>query len=164
MYELGDVEPVCTDLNLLGGMCRGKFSVISLVLRVIFFTEHCSGSDCNIGYIGDVLPEETTTQTTAQPTMQTSPQPTTRTTPTTTSTRTSSTTAMSTEPMTEAPSTVTTGTTSTMAPTPSSTAPTTTSTSTLPTNPTPVPDEPVSDDAYLIFYCIELLFLTILIL
>ena len=31
MYELGDVEPVCTDLNLLGGMCRGKLSVIYLI-------------------------------------------------------------------------------------------------------------------------------------
>ena len=31
MYELGDVEPVCTDLNLLGGMCRGKFSLVYLV-------------------------------------------------------------------------------------------------------------------------------------
>ena len=30
MYELGDVEPDCRDLNLLGGMCRGKFSVLNL--------------------------------------------------------------------------------------------------------------------------------------
>ena len=73
---------------------------------------------------------------------------------------------MATEPMTEAPTTsLTTPTTtsSTMAPTPSSTASTTT-TSTLPTIPTPVPDEPVGDNAHLIFYCIELLFLTNLIL
>ena len=74
---------------------------------------------------------------------------------------------MSTAPITEAsptPTTATTkaSTTKTMAPTPSSTASITTPT--LPTNPTPVPDEPVGDNAYFIFYCIELLFLTILLL
>ena len=174
MYELGDIEPVCKDLILLGGMCRGKFLVHpifceeSTLYRV--YLEHCSGSDCNIGYIGDRLPEETTTEISLPPTTQTSPQPTTRTTwstSTTTSSRMTSTTMMSTAPMTEAsptPTTATTkaSTTKTMAPTPSSTASITTPT--LPTNPTPVPDEPVGDNAYFIFYCIELLFLTILLL
>ena len=34
MYELGDIEPVCKDLILLGGMCRGKF-----LLHLIFCEE-----------------------------------------------------------------------------------------------------------------------------
>lgn len=146
MYELGNVEPDCRDLNLLGGMCR----------------EHCSGTNCNIGFIGDRLPEVTTTQTSAQPTKQTSPEPTTRTTITTTK----STRATSTAPKTEDSAATTSSSTvaSTTAPISSPTSLTTTSKSVLPTNPTPVPDEPVDDNANLIFFSVELIFLVLILL
>lgn len=186
MYELGDRDTECDDMNFLGNSCRGKHSLLKISYKFfwnkIFWTwynqnisEHCTGTDCNIGYIGDSLPEETTTEMTPQPTTQTSPQPTTRTngSPTTTTTTSAQTTGPGTEQSTVQSTLATTlqTTVQTLVPTTASTTVSTTaSTVTLssptmsPTNPTIVPDGPVEDNAHLLFYCIELILLVVLLI